>query len=161
MDQNDTVERTRSSKYWGGFDMALSIGTATCARLFGCETCCLYKTKTKNKPITQVKLRVQTLASRDLVPGPGSHQAWDLFVGIEILMLVSLLLPSGGRPGKKCVTLACRICVCFGRVFVWLSVDVAMFAICRCRCLVLLLVSGVAFVFFIGACWMKYVVIVA
>ena len=66
--------------------------------------------ETKNKPITQVKLCVlRTLASRDLVPGPGSHQAWDLFVGIEISMLVSLLLPSGGRPEKKCVTLACRL----------------------------------------------------
>ena len=30
-----------------------------------------YKTKTKNKPIIQVKLHVRTLSSR-IVPGPGS-----------------------------------------------------------------------------------------
>ena len=60
-----------------------------------------YKTKTKNKPIIQVKLHVRTLSSRNLVPGPGSssHHAWDLFVvtmGIEVLSLLLSPLGVGG-----------------------------------------------------------------
>ena len=56
-----------------------------------------FQNKTKNEPIIQVRLHVQTRSSKYLVPGPGSHQAGDLFGDL------SKRDPwlSGGRPGKK------------------------------------------------------------
>ena len=62
----------------------------------------MYSKKQKNEPIIQVRLHVQTRSSKYLVPGPGSHQAGDLFG--DLSKRETWL--SGGRPGKKWVILA-------------------------------------------------------